>query len=423
MRRSRRNALALGKKEDGSPEPEAQSAVEEVFGVVPSADSVVLDNVESGSERSLAHLTNEQITAFREVFDLFDSNGGGTIDAEELDLALKSVDIQLSPDDLAEVLVTMDKDGNGEIDFQEFLNLMTNTERFLEGFATGQEKRKRENLLFDALTQFMKRSALHSINEIVGFYHTKYKRIQAPHVVGHYAAGARLIGLTENQLRKHMESLKARHAADDNKSPYAEPLHIVFGKVLRKKRPKSQVRPVGPDNPEMSHTRGKIRLNFGRLSLQRTSSNPDLSGNTPAMQDRHSITPAGQLLMSRQDQGKRKSPRPPLKKNGWVSQRFKPLVVELPSVDVKQEKKRNKPKQNINLTFDDLPKIREKASIKKPVAQAREVHFKRLRETKSKDSEEHWKSLGPSHIDSDVLRNYFRLAFNSYTPYVTIKLA
>lgn len=49
--------------------------------------------------------------AFREVFDLFDSNGGGTIDAEELELALKSVDIQLSPDDLTEVLMTMDKDG------------------------------------------------------------------------------------------------------------------------------------------------------------------------------------------------------------------------------------------------------------------------------------------------------------------------
>ena len=28
-----------------------------------------------------------------------------------------------------------------------------------------------------------------------------------------------------------MESLKARHAAGDNKSPYAEPLHIVFGTV------------------------------------------------------------------------------------------------------------------------------------------------------------------------------------------------
>ena len=69
--------------------------------------------------------------------------------------------------------------------------------------------------------------------------------------------------------------------------------------------------------------------------------------------------------MSRQDQGERESPRPPLKKNGWVSQRFKPFPVELPNVDVKQEKKRYKSKQNINLTFDDLPKIRKKASIKK----------------------------------------------------------
>jgi len=45
------------------------------------------------------------------VFDLFDSNGGGTIDAEELDLALKSVDIQLSQEDLQDVLTAMDKDG------------------------------------------------------------------------------------------------------------------------------------------------------------------------------------------------------------------------------------------------------------------------------------------------------------------------
>ena len=45
------------------------------------------------------------------MFDLFDSNGGGTIDAEELDLALKSVDIHLSQEDLLEVLGAMDKDG------------------------------------------------------------------------------------------------------------------------------------------------------------------------------------------------------------------------------------------------------------------------------------------------------------------------
>lgn len=49
--------------------------------------------------------------AFKEVFDLFDSNGGGTIDAEELDLALRSVDIQLSQEEIVDVLTAMDKDG------------------------------------------------------------------------------------------------------------------------------------------------------------------------------------------------------------------------------------------------------------------------------------------------------------------------
>ena len=45
------------------------------------------------------------------MFDLFDSNGGGTIDAEELDLALKSVDIHLSQEEIIDVLTAMDKDG------------------------------------------------------------------------------------------------------------------------------------------------------------------------------------------------------------------------------------------------------------------------------------------------------------------------
>lgn len=48
------------------------------------------------------------------MFDLFDSNGGGTIDAEELDLAMRSVEIYLSQEDLLEVLSAMDKDGNKE---------------------------------------------------------------------------------------------------------------------------------------------------------------------------------------------------------------------------------------------------------------------------------------------------------------------
>ena len=79
----------------------------------------------------------------------------------------------------------------------------------------------------------------------------------------------------------------------------------------------------------------------------------------------HSASPAGHLLMTRQpgyQVNRREQPRPSLKKNGWVSQRFKPFPVELPSVNVKREKKRDRPQQSKSLTFDDLPKIRDKAS-------------------------------------------------------------
>lgn len=69
--------------------------------------------------------------AFREVFNLFDINGGGTIDANELNSALQSVDIQLTRQEIVDVLHVIDEDGNGEIDFEEFLSLMTSTEKYL----------------------------------------------------------------------------------------------------------------------------------------------------------------------------------------------------------------------------------------------------------------------------------------------------
>lgn len=49
--------------------------------------------------------------AFQEVFNLFDSNGGGTIDADELQLVLGSVDIHLPAKDIRDVLEGIDKDG------------------------------------------------------------------------------------------------------------------------------------------------------------------------------------------------------------------------------------------------------------------------------------------------------------------------
>merc|ERR1712178_269846 len=103
------------------------------------ADGTEIKPVES--QKGINGLSKRQIRAFREVFDLFDGNGGGTIDADELDETLRSVNICLEPHQIAEVMLSIDHDGNGEIDFEEFLHLMTNTERFIDSLANAKESR------------------------------------------------------------------------------------------------------------------------------------------------------------------------------------------------------------------------------------------------------------------------------------------
>ena len=59
---------------------------------------------------------------------------------------LNDCGICVNGDDLAEIMMTLDHDGNGEVDFDEFLNLMTNTDIFIQAISeTGpnEEMKKR----------------------------------------------------------------------------------------------------------------------------------------------------------------------------------------------------------------------------------------------------------------------------------------
>ena len=48
---------------------------------------------------------------------------------------LQEYGIDLDEDEINDVMMTMDGDGNGEVDFEEFLSLMTDTEMFIEALA------------------------------------------------------------------------------------------------------------------------------------------------------------------------------------------------------------------------------------------------------------------------------------------------
>lgn len=56
----------------------------------------------------------------REAFKVFDKDGNGTINAEELRLTMRNIGVNLTDEELDLMMKEADEDGNGVIDFQEF---------------------------------------------------------------------------------------------------------------------------------------------------------------------------------------------------------------------------------------------------------------------------------------------------------------
>jgi len=69
-------------------------------------------------------LTEEQTAEFREAFALFDKDGDGTISTKELGTVMNSLGQKPTPQELENMIKEVDIDGNGEIDFDEFLAMM-----------------------------------------------------------------------------------------------------------------------------------------------------------------------------------------------------------------------------------------------------------------------------------------------------------
>ncbi|GIL65673.1 hypothetical protein Vafri_19343 [Volvox africanus] len=72
-------------------------------------------------------LSDEQKQQMKECFELMDQDGSGAIDAEELGAAFKLLGIRMKRTELAQLLAEVDHDGSGEVEYPEFLEIMTVT--------------------------------------------------------------------------------------------------------------------------------------------------------------------------------------------------------------------------------------------------------------------------------------------------------
>jgi calmodulin len=68
----------------------------------------------------------EDIIRAKNAFAMFDKDGSGSISVVELRETLSSMGYTLSDDEAQEMLTKMDADGNGEVDFGEFLEVVQN---------------------------------------------------------------------------------------------------------------------------------------------------------------------------------------------------------------------------------------------------------------------------------------------------------
>eukprot|EP00814_Leptocylindrus_danicus_P017924 CAMPEP_0116020328 /NCGR_PEP_ID=MMETSP0321-20121206/9733_1 /TAXON_ID=163516 /ORGANISM="Leptocylindrus danicus var. danicus, Strain B650" /LENGTH=154 /DNA_ID=CAMNT_0003491001 /DNA_START=96 /DNA_END=560 /DNA_ORIENTATION=+ len=70
-------------------------------------------------------LNAEEVEEIREAFNLFDTDGSGTIDPKELVEAMKSLGFETKNQVVYNMIADVDKNKSGEIDFNEFLELIT----------------------------------------------------------------------------------------------------------------------------------------------------------------------------------------------------------------------------------------------------------------------------------------------------------
>jgi len=85
------------------------------------------------------NFTEQEVDDFHEIFRLYDSTGDGTLDLDEVQALLRSLNMQISQKTMFETFKELDSDQSGTLEFGEFLLLMkTLTEQFNRNSKNGK---------------------------------------------------------------------------------------------------------------------------------------------------------------------------------------------------------------------------------------------------------------------------------------------
>ncbi|XP_060235145.1 spermatogenesis-associated protein 21 [Meriones unguiculatus] len=195
---------------------------------------------QSWEERSEEHLTLKQEEAFRSYFDLF--NGSGEVDARSLKNVLLLIGLNLTPAQLEEALMSADVNGDGHVDFKDFLAVMTDTKRFLysveQNVLMDMSPLNPYTLFFEILSLLVEMLALPEValEEITNYYQKKLKEgsskaremesaissLRSRKKLSYNPQQADNLEVPERRVLRILSRLKQQNYAANLQSPYAQ---------------------------------------------------------------------------------------------------------------------------------------------------------------------------------------------------------
>ncbi len=110
-------------------------------------------------------LSKDEIEELRQAFDLFDTDGNGTIDPKEVRAAMQSLGFEAKNQTIYQIIQDIDKNSTGEIDFDQFLDLMT---RRLAGSDSKEDIQKIFDLFDDDKTGYISLQNLKRVAQELG---------------------------------------------------------------------------------------------------------------------------------------------------------------------------------------------------------------------------------------------------------------
>ncbi|KAL7853826.1 hypothetical protein AOLI_G00206700 [Acnodon oligacanthus] len=87
-------------------------------------DNYLTHSLSEISEEQLASISTEELAEIREAFRVLDRDGNGFISKQELGMAMRSLGYMPSEVELAIIMQRLDMDGDGQVDFDEFMTIL-----------------------------------------------------------------------------------------------------------------------------------------------------------------------------------------------------------------------------------------------------------------------------------------------------------